>query len=71
MKGNQLFKYRIDSEMLYHPVSNQCLTAEKDGSGFLFMDQCDDKEPTQKWVWQVLDKALLEERQKAEPNEID
>ncbi|VDO90118.1 unnamed protein product, partial [Heligmosomoides polygyrus] len=53
MKGNQLFKYRIDSEMLYHPVSNQCLTAEKDGSGFLFMDQCDDKEPTQKWVWQV------------------
>ncbi|KHJ97876.1 glycosyltransferase, group 2 family protein [Oesophagostomum dentatum] len=71
MKGNQLFKYRIESQMIYHPISNQCLSVEPDGSGYVFMQQCDPESPTQKWTWQVLDKKLLEERQNAEPNEED
>ncbi|VDN28502.1 unnamed protein product [Cylicostephanus goldi] len=68
-KGNQLFKYRIETQMIYHPVSNQCLTAETDGSGFVFMRKCDNDSPNQKWTWQVLDEKLLNERQNAEPLE--
>ncbi|KAK6747756.1 hypothetical protein RB195_000758 [Necator americanus] len=71
MKGNQLFKYRTETQMIFHPVSGQCLSAEPDGSGFVFMRKCDENSPTQKWVWQVLDKQLLDERQKAEPNEFE
>ncbi|KAL6739394.1 hypothetical protein Aduo_012859 [Ancylostoma duodenale] len=71
MKGNQLFKYQIDTQMIFHPVSSQCLSAEPDGSGLVFMQKCDQNSPSQKWVWQVLDKELLEERQKAEPFEED
>ncbi|WKY03500.1 hypothetical protein Q1695_004901 [Nippostrongylus brasiliensis] len=71
MKGNQLFKYRFETNQLYHPVSNQCLSAEKDGSGFLFMNPCDDTDDTQKWIWQVMDEKLLKERQESEKTERD
>ncbi|KJH48499.1 ricin-type beta-trefoil lectin domain protein [Dictyocaulus viviparus] len=62
------------------PVSNQCLTAEPDGSGFLYMRRCDSESLYQKWIWQashlniiemVLDKDLLNERQRNEPHEFE
>ncbi|PIO54967.1 hypothetical protein TELCIR_23657, partial [Teladorsagia circumcincta] len=52
MKGNQLFKFNVDTGSIFHPVSGQCLAAEPDGSGFVFMQRCDENAPTQKWVWQ-------------------
>ncbi|KAK6015073.1 glycosyltransferase, group 2 family protein [Ostertagia ostertagi] len=91
MKGNQLFKFNVDTGLIFHPaslrfdfdpfslryccpllqVSGQCLSAEPDGSGFVFMQRCDENAPTQKWVWQVVDRQLLEERQNAEAKERD
>nr|CDJ80768.1 Glycosyl transferase and Ricin B lectin domain containing protein [Haemonchus contortus] len=69
MKGNQLFKYYVDTGQIFHPVSRQCLSAEPDGSGFVFMQKCNTDSPTQQWVWQVVDRKLLEERQNAEASE--
>ncbi|PAV79430.1 hypothetical protein WR25_10624 [Diploscapter pachys] len=71
MKGNQLFKYRVKTQQLYHPVSGNCLGVNDDGGGQLFMQKCDENKNTQKWKWGTLDEQLLEERQAAEPKEFE
>ena len=52
-------------------ISGQCLTAAEDGSGNVFMQSCDSTLKTQQWVWQNVNKELLEERQTAETLEKD
>ncbi|KHJ75658.1 ricin-type beta-trefoil lectin domain protein [Oesophagostomum dentatum] len=69
LKGNQHFNYRIDTYQIYHVMSNLCLSAEADGSGFVFLEKCDAGSAMQQWIWQVLDKKLLEERQNEELDE--
>lgn len=49
MGGNQRFKYNIDTQQLYHPISNQCLDCDT-GSRELFMNPCDGNIDTQKWL---------------------
>lgn len=71
MKGNQLFKYRIDAKQLFHPVSGQCLAASADGSGNVYMERCEDGRKGQQWTWQSIDRPLLEKRQAEEPKEND
>lgn len=49
MGGNQRFKYNIDSQQIFHPISNQCLDCDT-GSRELFMNPCDKYTDTQKWI---------------------
>ncbi|CAB3406863.1 unnamed protein product [Caenorhabditis bovis] len=71
MKGNQLFKYRLPQKQIYHPISGQCLAADANGQGFLYMKRCDPKSEEQQWNWQTVDEKLLEERQANEPKEFE
>ena len=48
MKGNQRFKYNIDTKQIYHPISNQCLDCDSNNKE-LFMNPCDQSSDTQKW----------------------
>ncbi|XP_063413499.1 putative polypeptide N-acetylgalactosaminyltransferase 10 [Mytilus trossulus] len=48
MKGNQRFKYNIDTKQIYHPISNQCLDCDPSNKE-LFMNPCDQSSDTQKW----------------------
>jgi polypeptide N-acetylgalactosaminyltransferase len=61
MQGNQHFQYRIDTEQLYNPISNQCLDCDTE-SGEIFMEPCSDTAETQKWHWEHLDRKLIGER---------
>uniref|UniRef100_A0A914BYD2 Polypeptide N-acetylgalactosaminyltransferase n=1 Tax=Acrobeloides nanus TaxID=290746 RepID=A0A914BYD2_9BILA len=65
MKGNQLFKYRLGTKQLYHPVSNQCLDCDPE-RGEIFMTQCDATKSSQKWTWATLNEKVVEERNKKE-----
>ncbi|VDI26877.1 polypeptide N-acetylgalactosaminyltransferase [Mytilus galloprovincialis] len=48
MKGNQRFKYNIDTKQIFHPISNQCLDCDPSNKE-LFMNPCDQSSDTQKW----------------------
>ncbi|CAH1777487.1 unnamed protein product [Owenia fusiformis] len=56
MKGNQFFKYNINTKQLFHPVSRQCLDADA-GSKEVFMNPCDDNSKTQQWTFQTINTA--------------
>ncbi|CAI5449296.1 unnamed protein product [Caenorhabditis angaria] len=71
MKGNQLFKLRAEQKQIYHPISGQCLAADENGTGFVFMRKCNSTSEQQKWQWQNIDLELLKERQENEPKEFD
>ena len=60
MQGNQLFKYRIAAQQLFHPVSAQCLDCDAE-RGEIFMQPCDSSKQTQKWKWEFLDEKITEE----------
>jgi polypeptide N-acetylgalactosaminyltransferase len=63
MQGNQLFKYRIIAQQLYHPVSGQCMDCDAE-RGEIFMNPCDPNKETQKWRWEHLNAKVTEERNK-------
>lgn len=50
-KGNQHFKYNAVAQQVFHPISHQCLDHDP-GSKELFMNPCDSRAETQKWVWE-------------------
>lgn len=64
MKGNQMFRYRLGTRQLFHPVSELCLDAPADARGPVFMSRCSADKPTQRWHWQHLNETLMEERNK-------
>jgi len=50
MKGNQHFKFNLDTNQLFHPISGQCLdcdTAQRE----IFMNPCDANLLTQQWTF--------------------
>ncbi|XP_052282106.1 putative polypeptide N-acetylgalactosaminyltransferase 10 isoform X1 [Dreissena polymorpha] len=49
MGGNQRFKFNINTQQIYHPISNQCLDCDT-GSHELFMNPCDEHKKTQQWI---------------------
>lgn len=51
MKGNQHFKYNLDTSQLYHPISGQCLDSDYE-SREIFMNPCDPNKLTQQWNWE-------------------
>ncbi|CAJ0931241.1 unnamed protein product, partial [Mesorhabditis belari] len=71
MKGNQLFKLRVEKKQIFHPVSAQCLAADSTGEGNLYTLRCDESDSKQQWTWQVIDDKLLRERQEEEVKEGD
>ncbi|CAC5399676.1 GALNT [Mytilus coruscus] len=48
MKGNQRFKYNIDTKQIFHTISNQCLDCDPNNKE-IFMNPCDQSSDTQKW----------------------
>eukprot|EP00105_Crassostrea_gigas_P035285 XP_019919433.1 PREDICTED: putative polypeptide N-acetylgalactosaminyltransferase 10 isoform X3 [Crassostrea gigas] len=48
MGGNQRFKYNIDTQQIYHVISNQCLDCDRDRHE-IFMNPCDKTSETQMW----------------------
>lgn len=48
MGGNQRFKYNIDTQQIYHVISNQCLDCDPDRHE-IFMNPCDKTLETQMW----------------------
>ncbi|KQL59484.1 hypothetical protein AAES_21158 [Amazona aestiva] len=58
MKGNQHWSYRKD-KTLFHPVSSSCIDcnpAEKK----IFMNRCDPLSETQQWIFEHINKTVLE-----------
>ncbi|KAK7503792.1 hypothetical protein BaRGS_00004915 [Batillaria attramentaria] len=50
-KGNQRFKYNLDTLQIYHPLSNQCLDCDADNHE-IFMNPCKVEKPTQMWLFE-------------------
>lgn len=63
-RGNQEFRYNIDTNQLHHPVSNLCVDCNIETKE-LFMTQCDAKSQTQKWKFQNVDTDLIKKDFKA------
>ncbi|XP_053399480.1 putative polypeptide N-acetylgalactosaminyltransferase 10 isoform X2 [Mercenaria mercenaria] len=58
MGGNQRFKYNLDAQQIFHPISNQCLDCDT-GSRELFMNPCDKYSNTQKWIIEHLNRTAV------------
>ncbi|XP_064607959.1 putative polypeptide N-acetylgalactosaminyltransferase 10 [Liolophura sinensis] len=50
MKGNQWWKYNMDTNQLKHVISNQCLDADAERKD-VYMNPCDTDSNTQKWTF--------------------
>ncbi|ESO98122.1 hypothetical protein LOTGIDRAFT_239085 [Lottia gigantea] len=53
MGGNQRFKYNLQTNQIFHPVSGQCLDCDKENLE-VFMNPCDADSETQKWKWEKI-----------------
>jgi len=60
MRGNQWFKFNVDTKQLYHPVSAQCLDCDG-GSKEIFMSRCDINSRTQQWRFEKVNTTLARE----------
>ncbi|XP_060572434.1 putative polypeptide N-acetylgalactosaminyltransferase 10 isoform X1 [Ruditapes philippinarum] len=58
MGGNQRFKYNLDAQQIYHPISNQCLDCDT-GSQELFMNPCDKYSKTQQWLVENINRTAV------------
>ena len=57
MKGNQYFKYNIDTQQLYHPVRQQCLDGNAERKE-LYMNPCESDNQNQKWKFEKINRNL-------------
>lgn len=60
MGGNQLWKYDLSAQHLYHPISNQCLDCNRD-TREIFMNPCDPYKDSQKWTFGKANTTALAE----------
>jgi polypeptide N-acetylgalactosaminyltransferase len=59
MQGNQLFKFNLATNQLFHPVSRQCVDHDADRKE-LFMNACDSRATSQRWSLQNMNRTALE-----------
>ncbi|KAL0268521.1 UNVERIFIED_CONTAM: hypothetical protein PYX00_010436 [Menopon gallinae] len=57
-KGNQYWQYNPDTNLVQHGSSKKCLTMATSKEKLL-MEDCDESEPLQKWVFQNYDPSKL------------
>ena len=68
--GNQLYKYRPDTQVttrflfnlngyqqIYNPGHRSCVTA-KEGDSYLYFHKCDDDNIYQKWQWDIVNEGI-------------
>ncbi|KAF6024533.1 GALNT10 [Bugula neritina] len=58
MKGNQFWKYNLETNQLYHQVSNLCLDCNRDTKE-LYMSKCEDSVVSQKWEFTKMNSTAL------------
>lgn len=59
MQGNQAWKYRFDTNQLFHPVSGLCMDCDAE-RGELFMSKCDKFAKSQQWQFENLNRTVIE-----------
>ena len=63
MKGNQQFKYNLETFQIYHPISNQCLDSNGERKE-IFMNPCQEWNDSQKWVFSEKNVDLIKKDMK-------
>lgn len=62
MQGNQLWRYRLKTKNLFHPISNMCLDCDP-GRREIFMSACDESKQSQKWQFEKVNATVVEQWQ--------
>lgn len=65
-RGNQWWKYNIETKHLYHPMSKACLDCDVERKQ-IFMMPCDKSSVTQRWIWSHVNETLAKKAWWAQP----
>lgn len=59
MKGNQYFKYLLNTKQIFHKVSGLCMDCGLSNNE-IFMNPCDEMKESQRWEWEHLNADVLQ-----------